>query len=287
MKCYAGALAMTVLAMTNVVPAAAQSQPASPGSTPRLLLIYREEVKPGKAAAHAVNEAAWAAAYTKAQAAERWLGMTTVAGPNEAWFLSGYESYEAFERTQNAMTADATLTAEGDRFSAAEGDLLSRTSTILATYRADLSYQSQVTLPQMRYMQVQIVRVKPGHLDEFSDAWEMVVAAHGKAKMDERWAVYQVTAGMPTGTFMFFFPRKSLAEVDNNAAMHSAAAYRDAVGESGRARLDEMNSTAIESDQWLVFRFAPNMSLLTKEWIDGDPAFWTPKPPPAPVAKKK
>jgi hypothetical protein len=29
------------------------------------------------------------------------------------------------------------------------------------------------------------------------------------------------------------------------------------------------------------------MSILDKNWIDGDPAFWTLKPPPAPAAKKK
>ena len=65
------------------------------------------------------------------------------------------------------------------------------------------------------------------------------------------------------------------------------AAYRDALGESGRARRREMQVGAIESTQTMVFRFEPNMSILGKDWIDGDPAFWTPKPPPAPPAKKK
>jgi hypothetical protein len=283
MKFYLGALTLAVVTITSAVPAGAQTQPASPASPPPLhVLIYREEVKPGKAAAHAANEAAWAAAFTKGQAAERWLGMTTVAGPSEAWFLSGYESYEAFEKAQNAMSADVALTAEGDRFSATDGELLSRTSTILAAYRADLSYQPGVSLPLMRYMQVDVVRVKPGRIDEFWDTWKMVVAAHGNAKMDERWSVYQVSAGMPAGTFMFFTPRKSLAEIDQAAAMHEAVAYRDAVGQSGRTRFHDMSTSAVESSQTLIFRFAPNMSLLTKEWIDGDPAFWTPKPPPAP-----
>lgn len=54
-------------------------------------------MRPGRAAAHGVNEAAWAAAYMKANAPQQWLGMTSVAGPTEAWFLSGYPSYEAFQ----------------------------------------------------------------------------------------------------------------------------------------------------------------------------------------------
>jgi hypothetical protein len=281
------ALTLAILGITSVVPAGAQTQPAAPSSTPPLLMIYREEVRPGKTAAHAVNETAWAAAFAKGGAPARWLGMTSMAGPSEAWFLSGHESWEAFERVENAMQASAAFTADEEKFSSAESDLLSRTSIIAAAFRPALSFQSGVNLPQMRYMQVDVVRVKPGRIDEFWDTWEMIIAAHTKAKMDERWAVYQVTAGMPAGTFLFFYPRQSLAEIDKGGPMHSAAAYRDAVGESGRARVREMNANAVESSTTMVFRFAPNMSTLDKSWIDADPAFWTPKPPPAPASKKK
>ena len=41
---------------------------------PALLQIEREELRPGKGAPHAVNEAAWAAAYAKAQSPVHWLG---------------------------------------------------------------------------------------------------------------------------------------------------------------------------------------------------------------------
>jgi hypothetical protein len=213
--------------------------------------------------------------------------MTSLVGPSEAWFASGYPSWEAFERVETDMYANAALAADQDRFSANESDLLSRTSTIVSAHRPALSYQSNVSLPQMRYMQVQLVRVKPGRTNEFRAAWEEIVAAHTKAKMDEHWAVYQVVGGMPDETFMFFFPRKSLAEIDKSGPMHGAVAYRDAVGEPGRARMREMNVNAVEWSQTMVFRLSPDMSILDKEWIDADPAFWTRKPPPAPPAKKK
>lgn len=266
---------------------AAEAQQAAPVSTPPMLLIYREEVRPGRGAAHAANEAAWAAAYAKAGAPERWLAMTTMAGPNEAWFMSGYPSYEAYQKVQDDMNANAAISAEGDKFSAQDGEHLTRTSTILAGHRPALSYQAGVRLPEMRYMQVDIVRVKPGHDSEFRQAWRDIVAAHTTAKMDEHWAVYEVDAGMADLTFFFFYPRKSLAEIDKAGPMHSADAYRDAVGESGRLRQREMTRAAIESSQTLVFQLRPQMSLLDKEWIDADPAFWTPKPPPAPAKPLK
>ena len=261
-----------------------EAQQAPTTSTPQLLVIYREEVRPGRGAAHAANEAAWAAAFMKANAPQQWLGMTTVAGPTEAWFLSGYPSYAAFQASDDAMEAHATLAAEGDRFSAQDGDLVNRTSTIVAGYRPALSYKPDVKLPEMRYMQVDIVRVKAGHDRDFRAAWRQIVEAHTKAAMDEHWAVYEVDAGATDLTFYFFYPRKSLAEIDTSGPMHVADAYRDAVGENGRLEQREMFQRSLESSQTLIFKFRPAMSVLTKAWIDGDPGFWTVKPA-APVKK--
>lgn len=258
-----------------------EAQQAAPTSTPQVLVIYREEVRPGRGAAHAANEAAWAAAFMKANAPQQWLGMTTVAGPTEAWFLSAYPSYAAFQASEDAMEAHATLAAEGDRFSAQDGDLVNRTSTIVAGYRPALSYQPEVKLPEMRYMQVDIVRVKAGHDRDFRAAWRQIAEAHTKAAMDEHWAVYEVDAGATDLTFYFFYPRKSLAEIDKSGPMHAADAYRDAVGENGRLEQREMFQRSQESSQTLIFKIRPAMSVLTKAWIDGDPGFWTVKPPAA------
>jgi hypothetical protein len=261
-----------------------EAQPAPVTSTPAVLVIYREEVRPGRGAAHAANEGAWAAAFTKAGAPQRWLGMTTVAGPTEAWFLSGYASYEEFQRSEDAIDANPALTAETDKFSAQDGELVNRTSTIVAGYRPLLSYQPDVRLPDMRYMQVDIVRVKAGYDRDFRQAWRQIVEAHTKANMDEHWAVYEVDAGAQDLTFFFMYGRKTLAEIDKSGAMHAADAYRDAVGENGRLAQREMFQRSIESSQTYLFRLRPSMSVLTKEWTDSDPGFWTPKP--AAVTKK-
>jgi hypothetical protein len=275
---------LMVMVLLNAVSAAAQAK--EPPDPPTLLVIYREEVRPGKGAAHSANEQAWSAAFTKGQAPVQWLGMTTIAGPNEAWFLSGHESYAAFQKIEDAMEANATLTAEGDKYSEKDGELLNRTSTIIARYRPNLSYGSKVAIPQMRYMQVDVVQVRPGHAAEFNEAWQSIVASHAKAKMNEHWAVYTVESGMAAGTYLFFYPHKSLDHLDGVAAMHTAAEYRDAVGESGRAKQTQMVKDGVASQQTLLFAFRPRMSLLSKDFIDQDPAFWTPKPPPAAATKK-
>lgn len=256
------------------------AQDAAPTSTPQLLVIYREDVRPGNAAAHAANEAKWAQAFRDAGAPERWLGMTTMAGPTEAWFLTGHPSYEAFQQAEEAVDRDTALRTKSDGFSAEERDQLNGTSVLVTGYRAGLSYQPDVTLPEMRFMQVDVVRVKPGQDRDFRAAWRQIVEAHTTAKMDEHWAVYETEAGGPDGTFFFFYPRKSLAEIDTVGPTHTSDAYRDAVGENGRLQQREMVQRAIESSQTYLFKLRPSMSVLTKEWIAADPGFWAPTTTP-------
>jgi hypothetical protein len=257
-------------------PAGAQTPAASDeNAPPALLQIEREEVRPGRGGAHAVNEAAWAAAYAKAQSPVTWLGMTTVSGANEAWFLSRHESFASIEKAQDSTDAAPALAAERDRISAAEGDMLSRTSTILARYRPAISYQPGVKLPEMRYMTVDLVRVKSGRVAEFMDTWGMLVAAHTKAGIDEHWSVYEVESGMPDTTFLFLYPRKSLAEIDAAGPSHGAAGFRDAVGDGGRRQITGVEQDAIEMSETRHFKLRPGMSALPKEWAAAD-AFWAP-----------
>jgi len=280
--------ALLGFALVNASPLAAQTTPTSkdPNDPPNLLAIYREEVRPGKGAAHTANEQAWAAAFTKGQAPIQWLAMTTLAGPSEAWFLSAYDSYAAFEKVEKAMEGSAALSAEQDKFSSQESDLLSRTSAIIARYQPAMSYQPKVSIAQMRYMQIDVVQLKPGHGGDYTEAWRSIVAAHEKAKLNEHWAVYAVQGGMPTGTFLFIYPLKSLEHLDGVQAMHTGNEYRDAVGESGRARQNQLTRDGVEMQQTLLFAFQPRMSLLSKEFIDQDSAYWSPKPAAVTAAKK-
>ena len=280
----AGFVVMAPMAMI------AEAQQAASPWTPPKVLIYREEVKPGHGSGHAANEAEWAAAFRKANAPAQWVGMTTVMGPTEAWFLSAFESYEAFQKVEDAMDAVPALRAADDRFSSQEGDHLSRSSAIMAGFRPGLSYQPNVDLPKMRYMQVDVVRVKSGHDREFRLMWRAMVEAHTKAKMDEHWAVYEVEAGAQDLTFFFFYPKASLAGIDAAGPMHGSDAFRDAVGEGGRIQSREASQRAIESSMSYVFRMRPSMSTVGKEWLDADPTFWTvkaPEPVAATAAKKK
>ena len=86
----------TIAGLTLLVSAPAFAQTGPP---PPLLQIGREEVRPGKGAAHTMNESAWGAAFVKAGSPVTWLGMRAIAGPSEAWFLTGWASWPQTARS--------------------------------------------------------------------------------------------------------------------------------------------------------------------------------------------
>ena len=274
----------TIAGLTLLVSAPVFAQTAPP---PPLLQIIREEVRPGKGAAHAANESAWGAAMVKGQSPITWLAMRAIAGPSEAWFITGWPSWAEKEKADKAFEANAALSAEdGKKFSTTDGDNLSRSSTLYANYRPGLSYRPGVDLTKMRYMAVDVVRVKPGRTAEFAEAWRMMVAAHTTAKMDEHWAVYSVNAGMADGTFFFMYPAATLAELDASGPMHGSDEFSKAVGEGGRNKMNAATIASIESETRLIFQLSPQMSSLPKTWSEADP-FWAPKAPAPVVAAKK
>ena len=145
-KCFSVCL-LALCVAASVLPAAAQAPaPApDPNTPPAILTIFRESIKIGKNAAHETNEQAWAGVLAKAKWETGWLGTTAMTGPNEAWYFTGYPSWEAFEKDTTAKEAAESL-AETRKLSALDGDFLNNTTQIVARYRPGMSYQANANL---------------------------------------------------------------------------------------------------------------------------------------------
>ncbi len=263
-------------------------EPASSGP-PKVLQIYREEVKPWKGAAHEKVEAAWSRALANAKSSAHYLGMVSVAGPSEAWFLTGFDSLAAWERNRMENEKNTALTAEIDQLGERDGEFLTGVRSVVATYRENLSYRpGGMNLGQMRYFYVTTFRIRPGHEKDYLDANKIVREAHEKANVPEHWAVYQVISGMPSGTYLVFQPLKTLAEVDAFSETHGKM-YGEAIGEEGRQKLRDLASASTITSETSIFLFNPKMSYVSQELASADPTFWTPKPvvEAASVTKKK
>lgn len=258
-------------------PAVAAAQEASPTqSPPKVLQIFVESVKPGKGAAHAKVEAGWPAAFRKAKWPTHYLAATSMSGPGEAWFLSGYESFAAMETDQRNVDKTPVLSKELERLSQVDGDLLSGTRNILAVYRPDLSYRPDVSIAAMRYFALTIINLKPGYDSAFAEVRKVIHAGHDKANMDEHWAMYQVASGGSGSTYLLLIPMKSLTEADVAQESHGKP-YGDALGEAGRQQLRDFTRAGLESSETKLLSFSPKMSYPSAEWVKQDPEFWAPK----------
>ncbi|HVP51094.1 MAG TPA: hypothetical protein VMT05_03235 [Terriglobales bacterium] len=272
MKRLAGFLLGLSIVLGGVSLCAAQEK----SGPPKVLTIFREFVKPGKAGmVHEKAESAFVQAFTKASWPTHYLAVTSLSGKPRALFLIGYDSFAAWEKDNQATEKNATLSAALDRAGMADGELLSGVDGGTFVYREDQSLRAgTVHIAHMRYFEISAFHVKPGHEKDWDEAVKLVTAAYEKIP-DVRWATFEAVYGAPSGTFIIFTPMKSLAEVDTELMQNKQ--FEAAMGEEGMKKLRELSAKAIESSESNLFQFAPKMSYVEDDWVKKDPDYWRPK----------
>jgi hypothetical protein len=269
-------LCAVALILSGATAALAQAQAPAPMGPPKLLQIIREEVKVGKGPAHEKNEVGYPQAFKKAKWPTNFLAITSITGPSEAWFLIGYDSFEAWEKDRQAIEKNTALIAELNQLDAKDAEFVSGTRSLVAVYREDLSHRPGMNIAQMRYFRMLTFRVRPGHEADFGEAVKIVRAGYEKADVEIHWAVFQISSGMPGPTFLVFAPTKSLKEVD--VLLAQAPKVQAAEGEDGVKKLQKLAADGYLTIESNIYAFSPKMSYVSKELAAGDPDFWTPKP---------
>lgn len=247
---------------------------------PKVLVIQREMVKPGKGAAHEKSESAFVSAMAAAKWPTHYFAATSMSGRSRAVFFVGYPSFEAWEKDNLAMRKNAALSASMDKLGAVDGDLLTEYSQGVYTFDPDGSLHTG-GIVEDRYFEVTQYHVKPGHRAE----WKQLVKMYrdGFADVPEvNWALFESAYGQDNGgLYLAITKMKSLAEDDANMNVNKKLA--DKLGASGMKKLAELTADCIESEQTNLLEFNPKMSYPEDAWVKADP-FWKPKA--APVAKK-
>jgi hypothetical protein len=267
--------------------AAAQTGPPGP---PPVLQIVREDIKTGMMEAHSKEANAVVRIWAKAKSPHHRLALVPVAGnENEVTYFWGFDSMAAFGKAQQDLAKiGETYKADFDRTRHKGEDYHSAQRDMVARLRPDLSYNNgPADIVHSRFMRVETIRVRPGHANEFEEARKIINAAHGKAKVDEQMAVYQVMGGAQAGTYIVVIPWKSLAEADGVSPPPHGKAYQDALGESGAKKVASLSSDSIVFNDLSIYAFNPQLSYVSKEWVDADPGYWTLKSPPPAAATKK
>ena len=255
--------------------AQAQSQ-GLPTSQPSLITIIREEVKVGRGAQHAKIEAGWPAAFGRANSPDYYLAMTSMTGTPEAWYVIPAANHAAYDQINRRYDDNAPMTAELDRLSRADAEVLNSTRTIQAIARADLSMGAYPDLSKQRFWEISIVRVRPGHEEEFDAAAKAYGTAAQRSAPTAQYRVYQVIAGMLTPSYIIFSSVPSYGAFDE--MMADGMKTMGGANPTEMAALDKFSKEGTLTWETNRFRLDPKQSYVSREVRASDPAFWGPMP---------
>ncbi|MBV9087483.1 MAG: hypothetical protein JOY79_08370, partial [Acidobacteriaceae bacterium] len=228
-------ISLVVIALSMCAPVFAGDNDGTM-APPNYLNITREMTKPGVGPAHEKLEMGWPQAFNKANWSTHYLAMTSMTGPTEAWFITGYDSAEAAEKDADAFAHNTSLRTASEQLAQQDAQFLTGVKNMTAMYRPALSYQSAPPkIAEKRYFRVAMVHVKPGHDEDFKQLRTIIKEAHEKAKLNENYFVFQGVAGVPGGTYLIFVPMKSMAEADAFDGMHDKM-YKETIGDEGQQK---------------------------------------------------
>jgi hypothetical protein len=241
---------------------------------PKVLVIQREFVKPGRSGQHVKSESAFVSAMAAAKWPTHYLAAESLSGRPRVLFMVGYPSFEAWEKDNHAFRKDAAFSATLDKLAATDGDLLTEFAQSAYVYDADNSLRAGDVV-HSRYFEISQYHVKPGHRKEWMELVKLYHDGIEKALPNANWALYESYYGENNGGYYIVISRMtSLAEDD--ASMGDDKKIAESMGPEKMKHISELTAACIDSQQTNLFEFNPKMSYASDEWIKAD-AFWKPK----------
>jgi hypothetical protein len=257
---------------------APSEKPASTVTAPpKLLLLVHQQFKFGSESARQKLAFSIARASNHLDVPNSWIDLQAITGPPEA--LS-FDPFDSFEQVDNAYVLWGQLSTSHPELAHLQEQiraLQSSESTIIAVRRNDLGYHvNRIDLAKTRFMRVLEVRLRPGHESDFVESFKLLSTAYEKIDADMPWVVYQANVGMPSPSFLVFVPMRALKE--NDSYLARAPKLREAEGDVGFDRMQQIARDAYASTESNLYAVSPETSHVSKEIIDGDPDFWLAKP---------
>ena len=143
-------------------------------SMPKVLQITREFIKPYKGgAAHDKTESAFVVAMAKAKFPAYYVGLDSLSGKSRALFLTGYDSFDTWEEDNKLVDKNPALSAELERASIADGELLDEVDSGVFTFSEELSYRPHADISHARYMEITEFHIRLGHTGDWHKLTKM------------------------------------------------------------------------------------------------------------------
>ena len=264
------------LAVACSLPAAAQDASTATSSAPKYLQVIVEYTKPGKGGlAHDKTEGAFVQAMAKANFPLHYTAFNAISGRSRALYLSPFNSFEEVEKATKIFDSPA-VGSEFDRINMADGELLDEARVLIFSSDPELSYHSKTPGPKNRYMEADIVQVKPGHGKDFSDLMKLYMAAFDKAGSSDHWGAYRIEYGESLGTYVFLTVSNSETEIDQRFSEDSKIGK--ALSDDDKKKIRDLRAASIETERVELYSVNPAQSYPPDDYVKADPDYWKPKP---------
>jgi hypothetical protein len=277
------------LVAAGSLPSPAQAQSATGASAPKYLQVNVEYTKPGKGGlAHDKTESAWVQTMAKAKFPIHYTAFNSITGQPRAIYLSAFDSLDEVEKANKTLEAPA-IAAEYERVNVADGELLESSKSLIFESVPELSFHSKAPTPQNRFLEAQILLIRPGHAKDFEDLAKLVMAAYEKIGSKSHWGAYRLRFGDQAGTYVLLTAANSMSEFDE--IFGEQPKYMASLSDDDKKKMNELRAASIESGHYELYSVNPAQSYVTDDYIKADPTFWKPKhaAPPAlqPAAAEK
>jgi hypothetical protein len=272
-------------ALAACVPLAFAQSPA-PNEPPAVIQIAREAIKEGKTAAHRKVEQDYPNTFRKNKFPFHYLALSSESGPGEVLFLQAFPSFAAMEEADK-LSGKGALKTELELLDARDGEMRSESRNMTTVFRKDLSYLPANPIPigKLRYVMIDTYRVRLGQNESMLAGAKVLLGGYQKINLPLTILCYQVVAGAPNGVYLFLIGMDSLKQMDALGTQDKALA--DAVGADALSRLNKGAGDVFQTMESNLYSVSPEMSYLSKEDEDVDPAFWRPKVTAVQPARKE
>lgn len=234
------------LVIVASIPLAAQDPPGA------ILNIYREQIRPGKLAAYMRIEEAAARFCAIAHCPNPYFAITSLTGPDEAWWMNGFDSPEAVEKVRHEYASNEQIGQYLNSVAEQKGDLAFPGVTLLARLRDELSTPASSTFGSTKYISIAVVHVRPGQAAAFEKSRQAARVA--QQRLGRAQWVYQVTSGTEDGTYLVMTPGRTTQEARGFTP-------------------SEVDDSVLSSETRL-YGVSPLLSMPAQSWVEADPEFW-------------
>src|SRR5882757_2364363 len=258
---------LLVSACSSIASAQVEDFPNLAGTPPKVLLLAHQEFKSAKTGERQKLEVAISRACDRLSVPNSWIDLESISGQPGALFFDPFDSFEHLDVAFTDWARIFATHAELARLQQELKALVSSERTIIAVRRDDLGFRPRsIDFSKARFLRVLEVQLHPGHESDFVEA-------------------FKVNVGMPSPTFLVFVPMHALKQ--NDDLLDWRRSLREAEGEEAAQRMEQIAKDAYASTESNLYFISPETSHVSKDFSDGDPNFWSPKPSTAKPAPRK